>query len=76
MKYVRIKTYLNRHEAEMDKAFLESNGFLARISADDAGGMQPHLLYRAEGARLLVPEDQVEEAKALLDASPDEDAGL
>jgi hypothetical protein len=30
----------------------------------------------AEGARLLVPEDQVEEAKALLDASPDEDAGL
>jgi hypothetical protein len=75
VKYVRIKTYLNRHEAEMDKAFLESNGFLARISADDAGGMQPHLLYRAEGARLLVPEDQAEEAKALLEAPAGGDAG-
>ncbi|MFC1548169.1 hypothetical protein ACFL5M_06545 [Candidatus Neomarinimicrobiota bacterium] len=75
MKYSCIKTYLNRHEAEMDQALLESCGFLARISADDAGGMQPHLLYRAKGARLLVPEDQAEEAKALLDASPDEDAG-
>jgi hypothetical protein len=73
MKYVRIRTYLNRHEAEMDKAFLESHGFLARISADDAGGMQPHLLYRSEGARLLVPEDQAEEAEALLEAPAGED---
>jgi hypothetical protein len=75
MKYIRIRTYLNRYEAEMDKALLESNGFLARISADDAGGMQPHLLYRSEGARLLVPEDQAEEAIALLETPAGEDPG-
>lgn len=75
MKYICIKTYLNRHEVEMDQAFLESYGFLVQVSADDAGGMQPHLLYRSRGARLLVPEDQVEEAKALLDAPPGEEPG-
>ncbi len=64
-----IKTYLNRHEAELDRAFLDSNGIDALIHADDLGGMMPGLAFGMAGARLMVAEGQAEEALELLESS-------
>ena len=58
---VCIKTYGSRHEAELVRGFLEVNGIKAVVSADDVGGMRPHLLFGG-GARLLVKEEDVQEA--------------
>lgn len=68
--HVCIKTYLNRHEAELDRAFLDSNGIDALIHADDLGGMMPGLAFGAAGARLLVAADRAGEALALLEQPP------
>ncbi len=60
-----IKTYLNRHEAEMDREFLETSGINAVILASDLGSILPALLWGA-AVRLMVAEDKVEEALELL----------
>ena len=57
-----IKTYNNRHEAEVARGFLESGGIKAVISADDA---RLHLLLGG-GVRLLVKEEDVQKARELL----------
>lgn len=68
-----IKTYLHRYEAEIDRTFLESNGIEALIYADDLGGMAPGMVFGSQGVRLLVAENQVEEASVLLDIEPETD---
>ena len=70
---VTLKSYLYRHEAELDLALLATGGIEAMISADDAGGMQPALLFGSGGARLLVAEGDVAAARLLLDAVADPD---
>ena len=65
-----IKTYLNRHEADLDRAFLESCGFRVRIKADDLGGMMPGLDFGAAGVRLLVAKGRAGEALELLESIP------
>jgi len=60
-----IKTYGSRHEAELARGFLEANGIEAVVSADDVGGMRPHLLLGG-GARLLVKEEDVQKALEVL----------
>jgi len=67
---VCIRTYLARAAAEIDRAFLDSNGIEALIHADDLGGMMPGLAFGAAGARLLVVEEQAEEALELLGSMP------
>ena len=62
-----IRTYLSRHAADVDRALLESCGFESMVQADDAGGMQPHLIFGNGGVRLLVRSDMVEEARAVLE---------
>ncbi len=64
-----IKTYLNRHEAEMDREFLETSGIDAVILAGDLGGILPSLLWGAL-VRLMVVEEQAEEALELLASMP------
>jgi len=66
MDSVCVKTYLTRHEAELDRALLESCQVDAWVSADDGGGMQPHLLFGNRGARLMAPQDRAAEAAAIL----------
>ncbi|UCH63328.1 MAG: DUF2007 domain-containing protein [Fidelibacterota bacterium] len=61
-----IKTYLNRHEAEMDREFLESSGIPAVILAGDLGGILPGLLWGAT-VRLMVAQDQAGDALELLE---------
>ncbi len=63
---VCIKTCNNSIEAEMDKSFLESEGIQAMISADDAGGLRPDLLWATGGVRLLVKQEDAERASAIL----------
>ena len=64
-----LRTYLTRNEAEMDQALLRSCGFETIIQADDAGGMQPHLLFGNGGVRLLIHSSQADEAAQVLDAT-------
>ena len=63
-----IQTYLYRHEADLAWALLDSCGIAATLTADDAGGMQPHLLFGNGGVRLWVSDDRAEEAGQLLAA--------
>ena len=64
-----IKTYLNRHEAEMDREFLETSGINAVILASDLGSILPALLWGV-AVRLMVAEDQAGEALELLESLP------
>ena len=63
---VCVKTYNNRLDAELDKSFLDSEGIQAMISADDAGGMRPDLLWATGGVRLLVKDEDAEKALGML----------
>ncbi len=63
---VCVKTYNNRLDAELDKSFLDSEGIQAMISADDAGGLRPDLLWATGGVRLLVKEEDAEKALGML----------
>ncbi len=53
----------------MDQALLRSCDIETIIQADDAGGMQPHLLFGNGGVRLLVHSSQAEEAAQVLSAT-------
>ena len=64
-----IQTYLYRHEADLAWALLDSCGIVATLTADDAGGMQPHLLFGNGGVRLLIHSSQADEAAQVLDAT-------
>lgn len=63
---VCIKTFLNRYEADLAKGFLESEGIEAFVSADDAGGMRPHLAFTG-GVRLMVKNEEAEAALQILE---------
>ena len=63
---VCIKTYPDRTEAELVKGVLESKGIKAMVSADDAGGMNPALLWATGGVRLLVKKNDIQKAVEVL----------
>jgi hypothetical protein len=50
----------------MEKNFLESEGIDAILSADDAGGMRPDLLWGTGGVRLLVRKEDTVKALQIL----------
>lgn len=53
-------------KARIEAGFLQSNGIDARIAEDDAGDQLPSL-ESTQGVRILVPADQAEFARKLLD---------
>lgn len=55
-------------QAEIMKGMLQANGVEATIQADDEGGMTPSLA-EVQGIRLLVPEEQLDTAKKLIQAA-------
>ena len=63
---VCVKSCNTRLEAELDKSLLDSHGIESMISADDAGGMRPDLLWAAGGVRLLVKQEDAQKALKLL----------
>lgn len=65
---VCVRTYNSRVEAEIGRGFLESNGIVASVSADDEGGMAPYPFQPAgTGIRLLVRKEDEQRAKEMLD---------
>ena len=65
---ITIKTYPDRTEAELVKGVLESKGIKAMVSADDAGGMNPALLWATGGVRLLVKKKDIQKAIEVLES--------
>ena len=61
---VVVGTFLNQIEADMAQGALEAADIESMISADDAGGLRPHLWMG--GVRLLVRGEDVEEAARIL----------
>ena len=61
-----IQTYLTRESAELAKSALEANDIPAVILADDCGGM---LLQLSDGVRLMVNEQDAENARKVLESS-------
>jgi hypothetical protein len=66
----RIDRFTSRMQAEMACGLLQANGFQARVSADDAGGVHPDIPFGIGGTAVVVPDAEYEEAIALLDAAP------
>jgi len=49
------------------KTALESAGIDAMIKADTAGGMRPHIAWSSGGFQVLVREEDVAEAREVLE---------
>jgi hypothetical protein len=52
-------------EAQLIVGMLESNGIAARVSSDDAGGLEPQWQLTA-GVRVLVAPDDAADARSLI----------
>jgi hypothetical protein len=65
LNLAHIKTYSDRHEADLVKGLLSENGIEAYIQGDEFGGYEPVLSF-LKGIRLLVKEEDVEGANKLL----------
>jgi hypothetical protein len=61
-----VRKFATETEAQMARASLECEGIQAVIMTDDAGGMLPQF-QMVEGVRLMVREDNLEKAKAILE---------
>jgi Putative prokaryotic signal transducing protein len=61
---VVVASFLNQIDAEIAQGALEAANIKSMISADDAGGLRPHL--GLSGVRLLVKADDAEEAGEIL----------
>jgi hypothetical protein len=61
---VVVGTFLNQIEADMARGALEAADIESMISADDAGGLRPHLWMG--GVRLLVRAEDAEQASEIL----------
>ena len=62
-----VHTFASQPEAEIAKSALQSAGIDAMIKADTAGGMRPHLAWSGGGFQVLVREEDVGEAKEVLE---------
>ncbi len=65
----RIRRFTSRVDAEVAVSMLRAHGIEARAVHDDTGGMHPNLAFGQGGSEVLVPEDQLVEATALLEAA-------
>jgi Putative prokaryotic signal transducing protein len=64
---VVIRAFGTEAEAAMAKSALEAAGIDVMIQADSAGGMRPHLAWSSGGYKLLVREEDAEEAREVLE---------
>jgi hypothetical protein len=69
LNLVHIETYSDRHEADLVKGLLSANGIDAFVQGDEFGGYEPVLSF-LKGVRLLVKEEDLEDAKKLLEEIP------
>ena len=66
---IQVGAYPTRFDAELAQTALTAAGIASAIESDDAGGAYPFDLSGA--ARLLVDDEDAEDAVAILAGSPD-----
>lgn len=66
MALVVLRVFLNVYEAQVARGALEAAGIQAFVRSDDAGGVHPGM-WTAGGVRLLVREEDAEQAAAVLE---------
>ncbi len=70
---VVIRSFGTAAEADLAKSALESAGIASMIKADSVGGMRPHVAWATGGYKILVREDDADEARDVLNPPhPDE----
>lgn len=65
-KFVCVKTFPSRVEAEVANSVLAANGINAIITADDKGGMAVPFVYGNKGVQVFVSSGEVDKSLALL----------
>ena len=63
---VVVRTFAAEAEANIAASALESAEIDAMIQADTAGGMRPHIAWASGGFKLLVREEDADEARKVL----------
>ena len=63
---VVLHSYSSQAEADLAKGVLDSAGIAAMTTADTAGRMREHLAWSGAGFQVLVREEDVADARALL----------
>jgi len=63
---VVVRTFATQAEADIASSALESAEIDAMIQADTAGGMRPHIAWASGGFKLLVREEDADEARKVL----------
>src|SRR6201984_2245453 len=61
-----VDRFASQVEADLAKSALESAGIDATIQADRAGGMRDHLAWSGFGFKMLVREEDAEDAREAL----------
>jgi hypothetical protein len=64
---VVVHAFGSRPEADMAVSALDAAGIDAIIQADSGGGMRPHLAWAGVGFQILVREEDLTEARNILD---------
>jgi hypothetical protein len=67
---VVVRQFMSTIEAELAQGALRAAGIEAAVSADDCGGMRPHL--QVGRVALLVRPEDIEEAMRILDLPAEE----
>ena len=73
-RFVAVATYMNELEAELAQATLAAAGIESFLKYEDTGGMLP-VLQESEGVRVLVEEERLLEARAVLTERAEDDPG-
>jgi len=71
---VVVRAFASQSEAEIARTALESAGIVTMIKADTIGGMRPHVGWSTGGFQLLVREDDLAEAKKILEGPEEQSA--
>ena len=64
---VVVHAFGSRPEADMAVSALDAAGIDAIVQADSGGGMRPHLAWAGVGFQILVREEDLTEARDILD---------
>ena len=64
---VVVHAFGSRPEADVAVSALDAAGIDAMIQADTGGGMRPHLAWAGVGFRVLVREEDLSDARDILD---------
>jgi hypothetical protein len=66
---VIVHSFGSQPEADLAKGALEAASIDAIIQSDSVGGMRPHIAWGSSGFKILVRQEDVNDARAVLDVS-------